>query len=934
MTGVVEQFESLVARAAHGAPIPLGGWEGVGAGGAIDPGTLSEAVKRLTLQDLPRALAVSEHLDRLDVPGPRERSRLLATRAHVLCYANRYEEAIALLGEAALRARESGCTHECGLVDLAAVQAHARLGHLAQAEAAARRAAAAFAAAADRVGEGKALLNLGVVLRMQDRSREALDALDRARALVGGDDFLRGAIASNRAEALRDLDRFAESEASFEEALACFDRAGNRHGAAIVEGNIADLLSREGRLDEAMERYESVRRRFEGAGAHADAARIVAEQAEVLGALGATDAAVRAYGEAIPRLEASGLRVDLARARAGLGLALLREGAPRDAVRTLEQALRELGEVGGEVLAGECAVALGVLRIGASPAVDERDAHAGIIERFRDRPLRQANARAEFARALLAAGRTEEARPLVEAVEAAAEAFRLVPLRARARHLRGSMLVRLGRTGEALAPLREAVAESDRLRGSLRAAQLRMAFAESWRQVYLDACSVGLRTGGAAGLGVAFDAIERLRSRSVLDALGASTRTDAGDHGAAPDEVRTRYEACVAELNVLYGRASADGTERAGAVERIGALENEAARLRERMEALRGDRTISQPPLSLDAAMSELPESAAVAVYIAEGDALHAIMLRRGGVEAILGLARISEVAGLLRRLRFVLDGLVGGAGSDAGAGGAWASLTSRLSELLLAPIAPRLDDMSTLGVSMPGELQGVPWAALSVGSSSILERCALVNVPSVSVSLRLAALRARHRPLRTLAVGVPDDAAPRMAEECLRVAQAAPHADALVGPLASAANVAARAPHADILHLAAHCVYSPWHPMSSRVRLFDRWMTARELVGLVRRGGAVVLAGCESGRQGGPGAEDRQGFVHALLASGASDVLAAHWPLHDGTVASMFPEIHRRAAGSRAGLGDDLQSVQLDALHAGVPAWWWAGLFVTGGMS
>lgn len=879
-----------------------------------DVRVLAGELKALVLGDLRRAVEVADRLAWARCEDPRLRVELLSARAHVLCYANRFEEAGALLDEAGRAAQSAGDDAALGQVRLTAVQPLARGGRLAEAQASAESACMAFGRVGDDVGRGKAMLNLGIVLRMRSCPHEALGLFDSALALLHDHPMLLGALSSNRAEALLDLDRFGEAESAFLRALDAFERAGNGHGAAIVEGNLADLYSREGRLDAALERFALARRRFETHGAPADVARLDAESAEALASLGARDEAIRALGQCLDELESAGLPREWRRARLGLASCLLagREHA-RSARGVLEGLLASLGDE-EPLLAAQCRVYLAALAALAGDAERADACWALALAGLADRPVRLAHAHAWLASAWLHAGEADRARAHLLVLESDPASRGLAALRAHAAHLRGRLHRLEGDARASAESLRRAMGEAEAIRGTLRADRWRIACGQSWRDVYMDTMASGLDLGDHA---VAFEAIERLRGRSLLDAMGSPRAALDGGDGqllAARDALNVYY-------SMLEGSADADGTIRG----KIADLEDAVARLGARAEAVSPGRRLVGDPKSLEACLDSIRPDSALLLYFVEGPTVGVMVLRQGHVRVHRGLATLDELERVLGRLGLLL--------ADAyDIEGPWNALATSLASALLEPLARDIEGVTALGLSVPGVLGEAPWPAMPLGGAALVEHASLVMMPSVSASMMLGepvSAGVGH----ALAVGVRDDLAPRMEGEAQRARRAWGKGELLVGEAASSAGVLDALARADLAHLATHCVYSPRHPLSSRLRLHDRWISGHELAGAVRAGAVVVLAGCESGRSGGPSPEDRTGLVWSLLTHGASCVVSARWPLHDGVASRLFAELYSGGVWPASGFAAGLARAQRALHRAGVPAWQWSCLQATGGI-
>lgn len=932
MTGVVERFEGYLGEAASADGRRLApNWSEMC---GVSSDELIEAVKKLALSDLPRALSVSGSMVTFVGLGDAQSARLWAARAHVLCYANRFDEAVESIEAAERSAEASGSEFELGMVEIAAVQPLARLGRMPEAESASRRAVASFESCGDDLRTGKALLNLGVVLRMRGKVEESITVMDRALTLVASDPFLTAAIASNRAESLQDLDRFDEAESSFERALDAFDRAGNSHAAAIVEGNIADLLSRRGRFDAALGRYERARTRFQSSGATGDAARLAAEEAEVLGALGARDEACRAYESCIALLAGTGLRRELGRARLGLGMLLLGEGDAEAGERLLARAIGDLEETDSGVLAAVGRVALASSSIRRSGGNSAEADLAGALRTLSALPARFGQAAAELAESRLDAGDTERAAQEFRMALEHANSHRLTPLRSRCRHGLARLHALRGELGPAMVEIGHAMREADALRGALRAEQLRVSFAQSRRAVFLDAFSIGLdlgERGDDRGVDLAFEALERLRARSLLDAVGSSHANIRGDATSEPRALAEEREEVVARIDRHYANAVSAGLPAASDSvdeDELIALEERASELARRIATHSSSRGLTSEPLALHGAVSALPEGAAALLYGIDRGSLTCMVLCHSGHKFRRRVCLVVDAQRELERAAFFLrDSLRSGIDSEQ-----WKSSLERLRAMLLSPVTQELSGASRLFVSAPGELASVPWRLLLGAQGGRV----VTLVPSVSAAVRISANGADDASGRAVFVGVSDDYAPGAEREAVEAAAQIPGACVLSGSSAHSDSVLSMLPEASVLHIATHCVYSPRHPMLTRLRLWDRWITARDLTRVLRRGCRVVLAGCDTGQAAGT-AEERQGLVYALLAAGAGGVLASMWALHDEGARRLFTDFYGCLAASGVYRGDmsaALLKAQESACGAGEPAHRWGGLTVIGGIT
>ncbi|MEQ8843657.1 MAG: CHAT domain-containing tetratricopeptide repeat protein [Phycisphaerales bacterium] len=874
----------------------------------VDLRALSTELKALALTDLKRAVEITDRLHGLDCAEDAVAVELLSARAHVLSYAMRFDDATRLLAEAATIAERASDTAALAQVRLTSVQPLARAARLDDAQRAAEDASEAFAQSGDSIGQAKSLLNLGIVQRMRGEPQAALSTFGATLPLLTDQPMLLGALSSNRAEALLDLDRFMEAESAFLAAREAFLAAGNEHGVAIVEGNLADLFARQGRLDVALERFELARRHYERSGATGDVARLDMESAEAMAALGAHDAAILALGQSLPELRRKGLAREWQRGQFVLALCLLAGGHDAAAQRVLEDLLDQIPQ-DEPALRGQCLVMRATTDARHGRPHTDAAAREGLAL-LEGRPARLAQAHAWLADACIRGGDLETAEEHIAILAASDIVSSLAAMRAQRLHLRGRMSRARGEGRLAAGQLRAALLEAERIRGAQRADRWRIACGQHWRDSYIDAMSAALDLGDIES---AVDALERIRGRSLLERAGDRL------NGPADAAVRASLDA----LNVYYARLDA-GEETTEVFARIRELEDQAERLRTRADALSEAPRSTGEPQPLDRIRLALPPSTAIVQYFVEDTGIGVFVVRRDGAHAVRSIASEAEVLQAASRLRFMIED------DNEANSSLWSSATQAFARMLLLPLASLLEGIDRLALSLPGALETVPWPALPWGGSCMVDHFELHTVPSATFAVREPMPQVRNR---VVAIGVPDELAPSMQDEAHAVA-AVTGGNVLVGQDGTAARVLEAIAQADVVHLATHCVYSPKHPMASRLKLIDRWITAHELVEAVRPGARVVLAGCETGRAGGINAEDRTGLVGALLARGAAEVVSTRWPLHDATAVRLFSIMHEQLALDKTtSMAEAICHTHRQAAREGMPPWRYAALQSTGGI-
>jgi tetratricopeptide (TPR) repeat protein len=932
---------------------------------------MAKHIEQLMLVDLPSALEGSAALmETADAMGG-VLSRLRARRVMAQCfsYSNRFGDALTTLEEAAALAATTDQDRELALINMTRLHALARLGRFDEAVESGEAARRHLLDIGDAVTAAKADVNLGVVQRMSDRPAEAIVHFERARPVFADQPLIIAQIESNRAEALLDLHEFDRAEAAFNAALGMFQKAGAHRAAAIVEGNLADLMGRQGRMASALHHFENARRRLEsegGGGSPGDLARLEGESAEVQLQLGMLSEAADASMAAAQVLEEQGMAVEAARARMTLARARAASGDSQEAERVLLLAIAQFEAAGQPHQAARAKLALAellCLRQDAGSAAACEDARAIItplLPTLEGRPADAAAAHALLAMIELRAANPKSALAHTADGLKAAEALALPPLIARLLHLRGQALTQLGRADEALATLMRAADQIERIRGSLQADRFRIAFHAVAAPIYADAVTAALRSARADRTAVAFSLVERARSRALLDLLGAgssaaeSLATPAGEDPAEA-ELIAELARGRARLNALYTglheSGGAAGKDRSGEhwQGEIAETERQLARLESRLASVSRFGELFAEPLSLEEARRHVPDGAALLEYFIAGGQVIVFALTSSGEPLVLNLCSLTDVMPALERLRFQISRAIArGGGPEASRPRALADTHRELDDLyrmLLKPALQNLtagggaagNDITRLIIAPYGPLHALPFHALRDGDTFMIERYELLSIPSASILGRIG----RHSPLPEqeappLLVGVADENAPGIADEIDALAALLPQARILRMAAATTQAVAAHAAGAPLVHIAAHGIFSGSAPSTSGVRLADGWLTAREICLLRLQGGIVALSGCETGRSAYTQGDELQGLVRSFLIAGARIVLGSLWPVHDQTATEMLVSTYRmwylgKGPRGRGDFAAALRTTQIDFARRQINPAFWAPFFLVG---
>jgi hypothetical protein len=899
----------------------------------------------------------------------RPQSRILRALVTSLAYAGRPAEAIDAAERAVAAARDADRPIDAARAVVALMHPLALLGRIDEALVRGDAARQELLRLGQPKLAARADINLANLRKASGDAEGARRHLERARIALADEPVMVAHLDNALGEARWLCDDLDGSRTAFLAALEHFRGAGDRFATAMVEGNLADLAAREGRLQDALARFAAARAALERDEAPAQKARIEAEEAEVLAALGVPSEAELVLAASIERLDQGGAVLEAARARIARATARARlaryDDAAGDVAAAIEvaeaKAVRPLA-IRARLLASEIALKRGA-------AADAKSLAETASNDDRATPIDRAIAWHHRARALLALG--EPAAALADPhADLAVETCRtngLSPLLSDVLLARADARVAAGvDRGAALADYEESVAAIERVRSSLRAESLRASWLGTRTGAYEALATARLAEGTTEALEAAFDAVERSKSRSLLD-LVQNALDRAIDAPSAPStsrtddavEARAELDALRRRLNALYSRWEGDR----GAGERLGASpqpalaalirSEEAAlqRLAVRVAALDGERSMLALPPKAEDIRRRLPAGVALVEYFIAGDELVAFVVKKNSITVRRRLATLGELRDLSSRILFQMRratrlgalGALGGPTADARGERGLADALGVLRrgfDLLLRPLVPAIGDADTLVVVPHGPLHALPFHALFDGERWAIARWTIAAAPSAAIAVSEA------RSLRpdegdVLLLGVPDDAAPSIGDEVDRIAAMRPDAVVLRDGRATADAFLRTAPRCALLHCACHGRFADGLPAASGLRLADRWVSMRELLDARLAARLVVLAGCDTGRAAIEPGDEAIGLARACMAAGAAAVLVSQWPVHDAAAGAFMVRFHAEllsgggeergfpAVSLASALRTTMLSTMVERPH---PAFWGAFTLVASG--
>src|SRR3984885_1161483 len=434
---------------------------------------------------------------------------------------------------------------------------------------------------------------------------------------------------------------------------------------------------------------------------------------------------------------------------------------------------------------------------------------------------------------------------------------------------------------------REAV---ERLRGSLRGEELKLAFFQNKLEVYENLVELCLRRPD--GFEEAFGYVEQAKSRTLADLLSKPMHIASAGAAGQSDLVRS-IRNLREELNWYYNlieREQLRPEERSG--QRIKQLEQEA-RLRESdLTKAMKEATIAEAheaglevasSISLEQIRSALPADATLVEFFRAKDHYLACVLTRDDlyIAPVTVQPRVQKILQLLQfqLSKFRLDPKYLTTFSQPLLDATQSHLKNLYQELI-APIRHRLSSKHLVFVQH-GLLHHVPFHALHDGESYLIDNFSVSYAPSASV-YALCQSKPANTTGDPLILGVPDAQTPSIQTEVDALSAMLPGARAFLGEQATEAVLRTHGHDSRIVHIATHGYFRQDNPMFSSIRLGDSHLSLYDLSHLQLPAELVVLSGCATGLNVITPGDELIGLARGLLQAGAQSLVLSLWDVHD----------------------------------------------------
>jgi tetratricopeptide (TPR) repeat protein len=879
---------------------------------------LSELVPSKVRIDVKEALALAEAAELIArrLRSPEALAQGLRAKGNALYGLNDHRAAVEHHEEAARLFGQAGNAHEVARTLSTSILPLNLMGEYQRAHDAASRAREIFTREGDDVRLARLEINVGNIYHRQDRFAEGLAAYEQSYQRLLPHRNVEGlAVAlGNMAVCLISLNDFPRALETHQRARAFCEQHGMPRLVALADYNIAYLYYFRGQYGRAIEALKATREACQAAGDAYLTSLCRLDLAEIYLDLNLSQEALEMAEEACAGFRRLGNGYEMAKALSFLAIAHGQQGNQRRALRLCTQAralfLREQNKAWPALLQLYQALIL----FGTSRMDEARRCCRSALDSFAEPALASKAILCHLllARIALREGDLRSARAACTAAGRELAALELPALSFQLHFVAGQVEHAAGRLDRARAAYRRAQGFLEALRSSLRGEELKIAFMKNKLEVYEGLVELSLQRGGdAEAEEEAFSYVEQAKSRSLQELLLRDpTPVPAG--AVAKGELLGRVDDLREELNWYYHRIETEQmAPEERTAERLQRLRGQMmARENELLRALRdlppaeseALEHLSPVSLPLAAVREALPEGSALVEYFRVGDRLLAFVLSRTSL-AVVPVARLSTVQGLLRLLRFQLS-WAGRARAEPAGGRRDESLQAtcvHLQELyaeLVAPLRSRLGDARHLVFVPHDVLHYVPFHALHDGRQYLVDAYSISYAPSATV---FALCQGRGGGRGSLVLGVPEAHTPFIEEEVRAVAASLPPAELHIGAAATAGLLRASGAGKQYVHIAAHGFFRPDNPMFSGIRLGGgSYLTLYDLYNLKLPADLVALSACVSGLSALAAGDELLGLARGLFRAGAASLLLTLWEVPDRSTADFMKAFYERLRDGR----------------------------------
>jgi CHAT domain-containing protein len=343
------------------------------------------------------------------------------------------------------------------------------------------------------------------------------------------------------------------------------------------------------------------------------------------------------------------------------------------------------------------------------------------------------------------------------------------------------------------------------------------------------------------------------------------------------------------------------------------------------------------------------PNTLLLEYYLTDQD-LYTFELTGTGIDVHVARGAVSSLERLLSLWRTNLD-IVAQAAAASDQGQDFLGLQEnslgllqRLYDLLLRPIATKLEACEHLIIVPYGMLHYLPFHCLFDGAQFVVERLNISYLPSAALldicRQRGQRVEAQSTSLsNSLVMGLSDGGRLAFALQEAEAVARALGAPCTLNEAATTSLLWNAGAHSPIVHIAAHGLFRLDAPNFSHIKLADRQLSAIEVFNLdLSSCSLVTLSACETGRAVIRGVDEVIGLGRGFLYAGAASLLPTLWKVDDATSAELMEIFyhsllnkHTKAAALATAQREFLARARTSIQHYRAHPYFWAAFHLIG---
>jgi CHAT domain-containing protein len=808
----------------------------------------------------------------IDLNDPVANARANVTKGITLARVNDNINALSYFDAAIRLFEDADDEHSAAKVRVNRVACYRQLGRYDEALRDGEITKQVFTRVGDKQMLARSLNNLGAVFFLLDRFQDWVRTLDQAVRLLQeiGDEKSLAMLYVNRAVAFTSLNRNSEAVESYRLSRELCRKSGQTWLGALSNYNLGYLYYTQGEYTRALNALAETRSVLSLDPWHISLCDLT--QAEIYLEINMYRDGIHFAETAYKGFEALKKPFEMAKAIGVQAVAHSQLREFKEAGRLFQKARAMFQEQGNEVRAAGMDLYRGVMWLQMGLNADARAVARTAYDAFMKESVKPkaAFARIVSARASLRLADLEEACDDATIAKTLNDESPLPSVSHQLHALLGEINQAQNNLPSARDEFLRAITELEDVRSQIAADELRLNYLKDKVPVYEMLMHTDLRLGDLAHLEEAFETAERAKSRTLVDLLAGS-------------------------VDPLKQASSS----------------------------------------SLEDIRQTLAPDAVLVEYVMVRDSVVAFCVSRDRFAVVQNVCSKAELKKTFGFLQFHLSRFPSDQAAKIRPAMALANIQAHLKTLygmLVRPIEHWLSDKQSV-IFVPSDLlHYLPFHALFDGSAYLADRFTISYAPTATIYRLFVERPVEHKP-EMLLIGVPDEAAPVIADEIESIQSVLPNARAFIGDTATRDRLTQEMETAGMIHIASHATFRPDNPMFSSFQLYDGPMNFFDIYNLRTSASLITLSGCGTGLSNVVAGDELLGLVRGFLYAGATSVVLSLWDVNDRTTADLMKYFYGSLAEGKT-KGVSLRSAMLRLRDEHPHPYYWAPFLLMGNPS